>query len=91
MRPVSFPQKNIVFAEDQPEYIPLPAFIDRTRNETPVTSCWQLTWSEIWQLIWTRRLYVSIYTFKSPLQPHYLTVDPDEVLPIQGEFDIHVE
>jgi len=66
MKPVAFPQQNVVFAEDQPEYLPLPA------HRTPkgeVISCWRLSWRECVRLLFTRRLWFRQLTFNFPLQP----------------------
>lgn len=66
MKPIEFPEQNVVFAKDQPEYIPLPAH--RT-VEGEVITCWALTWRERFALLFTGRLWWSVLTFGSPLQP----------------------
>ena len=44
MHPIEFPQQSVVFAKDQPEYLPLPAY--RTPDGQEVTACWGMTWRE---------------------------------------------
>lgn len=39
MRPVKFPGHNVVFAEDQPEYQPLPAIL-MPGLDGEVITCW---------------------------------------------------
>ena len=65
MKPVTFEQSNIVFAKDQPEYVPLPAWSDGNQ----VISCWELDDSEIKMLIKTKRIWLSVLTFGGQLQP----------------------
>jgi len=66
MEPIEFEHCNIVYAKDQPEYLPLP--VHRTPDGT-VTSCWQLTFIERLKLLVNGKLYISIMTFNKPLQP----------------------
>lgn len=68
MTPVKFEGHNVVFAEDQPEYQPLPALA--TRNEKgEVITCWELSDEELAEVIKSKRVYLSQYTFNTPLQP----------------------
>lgn len=80
MKPIPFKQQNTIFAENQSEYMPLPAHVTNDHNRQ-VTSCWRLSWKELFKLIFTRQVYVSVYTFGYPLQPQYLTIDVEEVIP----------
>jgi hypothetical protein len=66
MTPTEFPEQNTVYAKDQPQYLPLPAF--RSEDGT-VVSCWRLTWREALRLLFTRRLWLLQLTFNMPLQP----------------------
>lgn len=68
---------TVIFAKDQPEYLPLPANTDGTSVET----CWRLTWRERIRLFLTGELYLTLLTFGRPLQPIRLSVlrDSDEV------------
>ncbi len=74
MNPIIFPGHNTVFAKDQPEYLPLPAFVDPGRNGNVIT-CWQLTWKERIKILWTGKLWLDVYSFHKPLQPQRPSVD----------------
>ena len=82
MKPIKFEGHNVVFAEDQKEYTPLPAF--KAENGTVVT-CWELTNEDFERIVETRRIYLSVMTFNNPLQPAYLTTDVDELLEYRDE------
>jgi len=66
MQPVKFKGSNIVFAENQPEYLPLPAFKDESGE---VVTCWKMTWRERLKFLFSGRLYLRVLTFNQPLQP----------------------
>lgn len=68
MKPVNFTGQNIVFAENQPEYTPLPAYIDEG-PEGLVISCWELDEMERKQIAETGKIYLGMLTFHQPLQP----------------------
>lgn len=71
MIPIKFPESNTVFAEHQPEYQPLPCL--RCENGQ-LLICWQLTLRERLKLLLTGKLWHTISTFNSPLQPQMLEV-----------------
>lgn len=66
MTPIGFPEQNVVFAKDQPQYQPLPAYRSR---EGQVISCWRLTLWERLCLLFSGRLWLRQLTFGDPLQP----------------------
>lgn len=68
MQPIKFPEQNKVFAENQPEYNPLPAYVD-AGSEGVVISCWELDEEEKKQIAETGRIYLGMLTFHQPLQP----------------------
>lgn len=70
MKPIKFEQCNVTFAEEQPEYIPLPAHRDR---EGIVTTCWGFTLLERFRILMHGKMYWQQLTFNHPLQP----VKPD--------------
>lgn len=77
MTPKEFPEQNVIFAKDQPEYNPLPAFKDEKGN---VVTCWDLSDEEIERLIQTKTIYLTVKTFNNPLQPVFITTEFEEVL-----------
>lgn len=82
MTPTEFKEQNCVYAKDQPEYLPLPAF----KADTPqgeVVSCWKLSFVERVRLLFTGKLWVSLMTFNKPLTPSYFTTKKSDVLDTQ--------
>jgi len=79
MKPIKFPEQNIVYAENQPEYLPLPAFKnDSAQGE--VISCWQLDWKERLRILWSGKLWVSLMSFNKPLTPSFFSTKKADVL-----------
>lgn len=67
MKPIEFPGFNITFAKDQPEYLPLPAHINK--EEGIVTTCWNLSFLERIKILLGGKFYIRVLTFNKPLQP----------------------
>jgi hypothetical protein len=59
-------QRRIVFAKDQPEYIPLPASVDA---DGVVMTEWEPTAEELQRLLCGGRIRLFTHTFGQPLQP----------------------
>lgn len=79
MKPIEFAEHNRVWAKDQPEYLPLPAYTDEVQTIT----CWSLTWRERFALLFRGRLWLSQMNFARPLQPQRPSVEsPFE--PVEG-------
>ena len=72
MQPIEFKGQNVIYAKDQPQYLPLPA-LQLPNGE--VISCWQLSDEEFERLSKTRCLYIMQCCFTdkdgniNPLQP----------------------
>lgn len=77
MNPIPFPGHNAVYAKDQPEYLPLPAY----RNETETVSCWRLTWRERLTVLFTGTLWLRQLNFGHALQPLAPQVERPDSLP----------
>ena len=78
MKPIEFKEQNVVFAKDQPEYNPLPAF----KADTPqgeVISCYKLSFVERLQILFTGKLWVSLMSFNKPLTPQFISVYKSDV------------
>lgn len=56
---------EVVFAKDQPQYQPLPAL----PVDDYVITRWRLNWLERLRALFIGDLYLTIKTFKQPLQP----------------------
>ncbi len=80
MTPIKFKGHNIVFAENQPEYQPLPAL---RLHDGQVITCWQLTDEELEEVIKNKCIYLQQMTFNQPLQPVYISVGLDEIASIK--------
>jgi hypothetical protein len=72
MKAIDFEGRNVIVAEHQPPYAPLPAHIAPNGR---LTACWQLTWGERIRIFFTGKLWHQVLTFKHPLQPQKLTLD----------------
>ena len=80
MKPIKFKEMNITFAENQPEYLPLPAY---KAEDGEVVCCWSLSIKERIKLLLTGRLWAHLLTFNRPLQPIMLSVD--KLIESEGE------
>ena len=78
MEPTKFPEQNCIYAENQPGYLPLPAFKDK-KPEGQVISCWKLSIRERLILLFTGHLWSSVMTFHKPLQPQYFTINKSDI------------
>ena len=72
MKIIEFKECNIVYAEHQPGYLPLPAL---RMKEGEVISCWGLSFIERLKLLFTGRLWLGVLTFNRQLQPLKMSVD----------------
>jgi hypothetical protein len=71
MRPVNisageYNATEVVFAKDQPEYLPLPALSFR---DGLIVTCWSLTWRERLRLLFGGNVFLGTLTFNKALQP----------------------
>lgn len=73
MTPIQFPEANVIFAKDQPEYQPLPALRVGDENGTVVT-CWKLSPEELQKINETGEMWLGVYSFNKPLVPLLLSV-----------------
>jgi len=78
MKPIEFPEQNVVFAENQPEYLPLPAYKEDS-PEGQVISCWKLSFRERLIVLFRGHLWVSLMSFNKPLTPSYFTVRKSDI------------
>lgn len=66
--PVKFDGHNLVLAEDQKEYLPLPVHVSNDREGTTVC-CWELTAEELEQVKKTGRVFIEVWTFNRGFPP----------------------
>ena len=69
MKPIEFKDQNIIFAEDQQEYLNLPACTYENKSGAGIISCWKLTWKERFKIFFTGILWINVRTFNNPPQP----------------------
>lgn len=62
--------RKVVFAKDQPEYLPLPALTDGQY----VITRWKLSWRERLTCLVRGDLHLGLLTFGRPLQPIRMSV-----------------
>lgn len=70
---MGFGERLVVFAKDQPEYIPLPAAIDERGK---VTTEWALTEDEIERLIAGGRIRLEVHTYDPEIGTPGHTLQP---------------
>ena len=79
MEPKKFPGANTTFAKDQPEYKPLPAFVDKGPMGEVVT-CWKLTFRERLRVLFKGEIWLVICSFHQPLSPSLLSTKKEDVI-----------
>ncbi|HNX52329.1 MAG TPA: hypothetical protein PKI68_01145 [Pontiellaceae bacterium] len=83
MKPIKFKEVNVTYAENQPEYLPLPVY-RKPGAECEVVSCWKLTRRERLKILITGKFWLSIWTFGHPLQPILPTVNKTDLIKAEG-------
>ena len=78
MKPIEFPEQNVVFAKDQPEYLPLPAH-KVSEPEGRVIFCQQLTFTERVRVLFTGKIWCALMMFNKPLTPSYFTTKKSDL------------
>lgn len=78
MKPIEFKHQNIVFAKNQPEYLPLPA-LKIKGDEGYVVSCWKMTFFERIKVLFTGKVWLSLMSFNKPLTPSIMSVNRKEI------------
>ena len=78
MKLIEFKEQTNIIAKDQPEYIPMPAYIweetVNTSHSGKITCCWKLSLIERLKLLFTGVIWHDVLTFFEPLQPQRLSV-----------------
>lgn len=73
MKPIKFKEHNVIYAENQKEYLPLPAFKNKSEKGEVIT-CWKLSFKERLIILFKGKLWLSMMSFNNPLTPIYPTV-----------------
>ena len=78
MNPIKFNGVNATYAENQPEYLPLP--VKKFYGpEGAVLSCWSLSLREKIRVFLSGRIYLVAMTFGEPLQPILLSTNRGDI------------
>ena len=70
MKAKEFKHQNVVFAENQPEYTPLPALKIKSK-QGEVVFCMGLSFYERLRVLIFGEIWVSLMTFNNPLTPSF--------------------
>jgi hypothetical protein len=70
MKAIEFDEQNTVFAKDQKEYNPLPAYVDNM-----VTCCMELSTSEIKRVAKFKKISITVMPFNRPVQSIALHIE----------------
>lgn len=79
MKAIEFKEMNVVYAKNQPEYRPLPAFKDDGK-EGAVVFCQQLSFVERVRVLFTGKIWGQMLTFGNNLNPSFFTTKKSDVL-----------
>lgn len=72
MRPKEFKEQNAVFGSGQKGVEPLPAYLSA---DGQVVSCWEVTDEDIKRMRETGCVWLSVLTYREPLQPVCITTE----------------
>ena len=91
MKLVHFDEVNIVFAKNQPQYLPAPAY-KFFIGDGEVVMCWKMNFWEKIKCLFTGKIWVSLVMFGHPLTPSKLSVNKKDVLDVVAicDNDLHV-
>lgn len=82
MKPLKFKEQNCVYAENQPQYIPLPSHkVDEPEGR--VIFCMGLSFWERLRILVFGKLWVSLYMFGKDLTPSHFTTKKSYYFPKQ--------
>ena len=63
---VKFAECNVTYAENQPEYRPLPAL---KMEDGEIVTCWKPSIRERLKILFSGKIWLNVLTFNKPLQP----------------------
>lgn len=79
MKPIKFKEQNVVFAENQKEYLPLPA----CKLDTPeghVVFCQHLSFIERLRVLFTGKIWCCLLSFGKPLTPSLFSTKKSDII-----------
>lgn len=88
MKPVYFKEHNVIFAKNQKEYIPLPAFKQINSPKGEVVFCHSFSLMERIKILFVGKLWSTVMTFNKDLQPLFMsTLKKDHLVTIEDLAD----
>ena len=78
---IPFPEQTTVYAENQPQYLKLPAHKFDGDPQGRIACCWRLSFKERLMVLFTGLIWQQVLTFNAPLQPQLLTVYKPDMHP----------
>ena len=91
MKPVKFKECNAAYAENQKQYIPLPAYKDNNYKEGFVISCWKANIIERIIFLFTGKIWLCIMTFNNPLQPCRISIKRSDFFNSENLFKVIIK
>lgn len=79
MQLVDFPETNTIIAKDQPQYNPMPAYVDGCDAQGRIICCWHVSFWEAIKILFRGEIWHQVLTFNQSIQPQLLTVDKPEM------------
>ena len=77
MKPIKFNESNVVYGKWQENlYKALPALLF---DDGKVVTCWKLSFKDILRLIFTKKLWLCVDTFKKQLQPLLMSTNKRDI------------
>ena len=81
LKPIKFKGHNVVYAEKQPQYIPLPGYKVPIRIvEGNFVTCWKFSFWDRFRVLFGKNLWIDTWTFHNDLQPVKVTMDKNETV-----------
>lgn len=74
MKPFKFKHHNAIAGDGQKEYVPLPILRFGNDPEGQIVSCWKLSFKEKVKILFTGKMWLSMFTYQSDLQPSLMSV-----------------
>ena len=80
MKPIKFKESNCVIAENQDEYLDLPALKQPDDPKGTTITVWKGTFKDRLTFLCTGRVYLAILTFNNSIQPLRMSLRKWELL-----------
>lgn len=85
MIPIKHKHVNKTYAENQPEYLPLPV-VALESKQGEVIACWKGNFRERLKFLFTGKMWVLICTFNQPLAPSSVSVNRKDLYSHTDDF-----